>query len=273
MDKNTIGSNDMDITTKTYIVKIKKFIPKIDDWYGAIPISKEIKPGLFVHKYNNKSNVKIFKNCFTVIIADENTKQVNIKVYLNGSFQITGCRTFEICEYCILRVLDTYPDRAMLAENMEINIRQVMVNIRFATGIPIDIDKTNRFFQLESTNNTFFSYRSNPALNIKSVIEKHHYKLIPVHVIIIAKTAPNIPPSMRPRTHTIDTLDEYIRKETPDAPISGISSSYNKLISKKYTTILIFRSGSCIFSSIHENTIKLIFDDFMKYIKQANSRS
>jgi len=241
--------NDAQITTKTFIVYFLEYdiMPNSDDWFDAIQIDSEIKCGSIVSK--TKTNTNFFKNCFSCVVYDEFLNKVNIKICKNGTFQLTGCKHWKSCSFCVVKLL-----KYSRVSKVKLIIRPVMCNIKFYIGKQININNALVFFN-EEYNHPFFAYKINksPALNIKSPIEQQDFENINMHVIDYdAKRSSTALHHM--------TIKNYIEQYVVS------TKDLVKMKKPRFNSIMLFRSGNCIISGINKESMVLIFNKFLDLV-------
>jgi TATA-box binding protein (TBP) (component of TFIID and TFIIIB) len=85
-----------------------------------------------------------FLNCITLIIIAE--KKINVKIFKNGVFQLTGCKSIHNVKTCInviFLTLKTIPESFSFASsdtNLVVYIKSAMRNIDFNLGFKINRD-------------------------------------------------------------------------------------------------------------------------------------
>jgi TATA-box binding protein (TBP) (component of TFIID and TFIIIB) len=221
---------------------------------------------------NNEKKSNVFKNCFTVVVLDESLKATTIKICKKGSFQLTGCKSMESAEFCVLSLLTNLwklePEInfvGLVPSKIDMTIKPVMTNVKFTIGYKISIVKALDFFEKRKDLHNFFSYklRVNPAINIKQSLsatkDKNDLEIVPVRNVIIDRQNKSPLPEQKesPERMVLEiTLAQYIDK----LPFK----EKQKHLKEKHTTLLLFRSGSVILSGIHENVMKSTFNTFQK---------
>lgn len=237
------------ITTRTYTVKIDGLQTEdLKEWFEFINIvDKETAQIGEI----TKKKISVFKNCFTIVMVDRE-KPITIKIYKNGSFQLTGCKNLRSCEFCVITLIDIiWLKGSRVSDLINISIRPVMTNLTFTIGFEISSDKSLRFFN-NSEEHDFIAYRVNsPALNIKKPLTDESLELVPMTRFSLRGTGQ---PSKRQRENWDTNVLDYIQELPP--------AERAKHMKTRYTTMLLFRSGCVIMSGIHESVLKPVFQEF-----------
>jgi TATA-box binding protein (TBP) (component of TFIID and TFIIIB) len=264
------------VTTKTFAAKVDNFDPLIKDWYEMINQSTENKAGTVVEKYLKRDrSISVFKNCFHVVLLDMNLKKTTVKVCKNGAFHLTGCKSLEACEYCIVSLITGLWSNNTLKKTipsvLKMSIKPVMTNVKFTIGFQISIEKSLDFFnngtiiaqkeingrtiEIRNKIHNFLAYRltRSPALNIKKVLEHETLKQVPITKITFLGQDGSNPCLGDRKTETVSVFDDIasLNKEGRD-----------KFTKTRYTTFLLFRSGMVILSGMHEAVMKDVFEEF-----------
>jgi TATA-box binding protein (TBP) (component of TFIID and TFIIIB) len=113
------------------------------------------------NRNNNKNQKKAFYNQVSLQVITENDKTLNIKLFLNGSIQITGCKSIEGITEAIQTVfnelkttkaiidfkLNTIVEKPFVTDSDKLYIDNLydlkicMINSNFSIGFEIDRDK------------------------------------------------------------------------------------------------------------------------------------
>lgn len=142
--------NHIKVSTQTYIVysNISNVdLVKLADRFEPSDVFvnlkyKTITKGKFkvVKRKIKKPPGKMFLNCATIsmIVYD---KTVNIKIFNNGVFQITGCKHYKYAESCIKSILSLfhqYQCHEYENDKVQLYLTSVMRNIDFDLNFKID---------------------------------------------------------------------------------------------------------------------------------------
>lgn len=258
------------VTTKTFTIKVENFDADINVWQNIIMLSESDnkEPGSVVDKYvlsrknakNAEKKENVFKNCFTVVVLDQSLKATTIKICKKGSFQLTGCKSMESGEFCVLSLLTNLwkfnPES--VPRIIDMTIKPVMTNVKFTIGYKISIKNALDFFENRKEIHGFFSYklRVNPAINIKQLLCDSDLDKVPVRNVIVDRK--NGPPLLKEKM-----VDRMVSEITLSQHIQALpQKERQKHFKEKHTTLLLFRSGSVILSGIHENIMKKTFEIF-----------
>lgn len=240
------------ISTRTFIIKTN-FKTNIDEWFDTIDQNVNYKNLEIASKIKNNK----FKNCFQIVVnwigsevknLDLNFRST-VKICNNGSFHFTGCKYFPILEECVVNLIKTRDPTFPL----EIIFIPVMLNVRFQVNPLSSIEKTLSFFNNYVDREEFFAINlnHNPAVNIKTRMSK---EVLQEFVSIKIKKFSN----------NFETFEEIFE------PYYDYSKKTckKKNMEEKYTTFIVFRSGTVIMSSINESIMKQYFIKFNKLIEK-----
>lgn len=200
---------------------------------GEIQVTK-VKKRKSGEKTDAKKN---FLNCVTLIIQVE--KKINVKIFKNGVFQLTGCKNIsnvKKCLHVILTELSKFPNCFKFNSfnsNFIIYIKSAMRNIDFDLGF-----KINRILlAIYLHQNTNYSV---PPLTTTNMGVKLKIPLKNVEDLPITKiTYPS-------RKEDIVTFKECFNVIEPDA------KKLQDKLNNKFISISIFQNGKVLMSGIDE---------------------
>lgn len=219
---------------------------------GETPIIKVKK-----RKSDKKTDArKNFLNCITLIIQVE--KRINVKIFKNGVFQLTGCKNIsnvKKCLHVILTELFKFPDCFKFNynnTNFVIYIKSAMRNIDFDLGFKIN----RTLLAIYLHNNT--NYRIPPLtatnMGVKLKIPLNNIEDLPITRI----TYPS-------RTEDIISFKECFNVIEPDA------KKLQDKLNNKFISISIFQNGKVLMSSIDETFQEKYYNwliDLLQSIKE-----
>jgi hypothetical protein len=194
-----------------------------------------------------------FRNSITVVISVED-KLINFKASRNGKFQITGCKTDDQAEQCVLYFWSYIRERPDLYELKDVPylkayFEPVMYNIDFPLGFQINRENLDIYINTHtpytSLLETTFGYT---GVNIKMPIT-----VLYKNVLIKYKEFNN-----HIKTGYIP-YDELILKFKPDDKDDI-----------KYNTFLVFQSGKVIMSGKSHIFMRNAYYDFLKIIADCS---
>ena len=208
-------------------------------------------------KYNKKSSNKKntwFRNCITIVIIFE--KMINFKVYKNGTFQMTGCKTYNHAIECIKCIWGYIKNEKDIWTFTNGNILEAMIissmrNIDFDLGFHLDREKFDVYIKnrkdisclIESTSSS-----TSISVPLKNDIEK-----MPILILSENNNEWNIKDGIY--KNYLDILTPKERK--------------NKLVKERYNTFLIFYSGSVIMIGLTRDYMRDVYEKFINIIKEA----
>jgi len=224
----------------------------IDLEYGSVVTVKYEDKLKGVNLTKNKSSTKTwFRNSLTIVVFLD--KLINFKVCKNGTFQMTGCKTWDHPMYCIKFVWNLIRNMTALYDFKKDDMSEFcsyiipsMRNIDFDIGFKIDrqrlynaLSKSTNFFCLMETS---FGYT---GVNVKIPIENDRNDLNIKKIVMSPDNIPSI--ELVTYRDYLNTLDEQ-----------------NKINKNKqrYNTFLIFHSGKIIFSGISSFFMEEVYKKF-----------
>jgi TATA-box binding protein (TBP) (component of TFIID and TFIIIB) len=200
---------------------------------GEIPITKVKK-----RKSDGKPDAKKnFLNCVTLIIQVE--KKINVKIFKNGVFQLTGCKNIsnvKKCLHVILTELSKFPDCFKFSDNntnFVIYIKSAMRNIDFDLGFKIN--RTLLAIYLHQNTNYSVPPLTTTNMGVKLKIPLKNVEDLPITKI----TYPS-------RKEDIVSFKECFSVIEPD-----VKKLQDKL-NNKFISISIFQNGKVLMSGIDE---------------------
>lgn len=225
----TRSFSDVTITTKTVVVKTN------------LKVSAEQWKAILNHN-NDKLIVKDnkFKNCLSITLL--NLHQLSIKIFFNGSFQLTGCKDIDMVHRCVDELMDLLNPNIEPMTTIHFNLIPSMTNIRFSLGYRIDLDETLALFNQDEE---FFAIRlpRNPGLNIKIMVPNEALQNIPIE--------------------TVKFVDDVkaVAKDTYKHPKTNL-----------YITIFLYTTGNVVMSGVLESVMEVVFEKFMDRVNHNNIR-
>jgi TATA-box binding protein (TBP) (component of TFIID and TFIIIB) len=210
-------------------------------------------------KKKKKKVTKWFRNSFTVVIVLD--KRINFKVYRNGTFQMTGCKTHEHAEMCVKYTWNFIKNDPTLysftsGDNLDTLFIPAMRNIDFSFGFLVDREKLDTYMATQTEFHclleTSFGYT---GVNIR----------IPLKVPVT---------DMRIKNITLTNFDE----EWNEGKMVGYQTYLDKLPLKeqnfklnydRHNTFLVFHSGKAIMSGSCAAFMRPVYNSFLKVIRKC----
>jgi TATA-box binding protein (TBP) (component of TFIID and TFIIIB) len=232
--------------------------PNQDVPYGSIVTVKcegEIKGVELKPKKKAKS---WFRNSITVVIILD--KPINFKVCRNGTFQMTGCKSWEHAEMCIQKIWDNIKDSDGVYNytrepgSLNALIIPSMRNIDFDIGFYVDREKLSNYINakedLYCLLETSFGYT---GVNIKIPLTKSR-ETMSIKKMICSEdgTWSN---NWTTYSEYLDILDEKTRNA--------------KVKEQRYNTFLVFHSGKVIFSGLTSDLMRDTYYTFTDIIRKS----
>lgn len=171
------------INTEFYVLNIFKHMPLIKNRIVTIKYGDDkIRTLIPIKKKQRKTTKrkKLFLNQVTLVVKTDPKRLLNIKLFRNGSLQITGCKNFEHFANDItimfdeiiktIKVADTTiefvrnPELMNISSIHEFAIR--MINCNFNAGF--EIDRCLLYYSLRTNNiNAIYDSCTHASVNIK----------------------------------------------------------------------------------------------------------
>jgi TATA-box binding protein (TBP) (component of TFIID and TFIIIB) len=211
----------------------------------------ELKP-----KKNKKK--KWFRNSITIVMMLD--KPINFKICLNGTFQMTGCKSIKHAQDCVKYFWNIIHKNKDLWElkkgekKVEILFIPCMRNMDFSINYLVDREKLNNFIYKNKETfhcllETSFGYT---GVNIKIPSNKDIKQIkLDKMIWVNRKKWNNV---KVPYMEYVETLSERMKK--------------TKLEQTYYNTFLVFHSGKVIMSGL---TKEFMRDDFYTFLKIMTS--
>jgi TATA-box binding protein (TBP) (component of TFIID and TFIIIB) len=199
-----------------------------------------------------------FRNSITVVIILD--KPINFKVCRNGTFQMTGCKSWEHAEMCIQKIWDNIKNTdgvfTYTREPGSLNalIIPSMRNIDFDIGFHVDREKLSNYIntkeELYCLLETSFGYT---GVNIKIPLTKSRETMRIKKMICDSDGIwSNV---WTTYMEYLEILDEKTRKA--------------KMKEQRYNTFLVFHSGKVIFSGLTSDMMRDTYYTFTNIIRKS----
>ena len=228
--------------------------------YGAIITVKymEFMRGVEVAPKKNKGKPKKwFRNSITVVIVFD--KKINMKVCMNGTFQMTGCKTDEHAELCVKHIwkyLEPNPCTYTFSRGTQLETLFIpsMRNIDFSVGFIIDREKLNKYMVTQKDFHclleTSFGYT---GVNIKVPLQDD-IRTMKIKKLIFSPNKEWILEWV--------TFQQYLDILKPKDAI--LKTNY-----QRYVTFLAFNSGCVICSGLTADLMRNTYNFFVATIRKA----
>lgn len=210
-------------------------------------------------KQNEKKNRKGFRNSFTVVIVLD--KLVNFKVYLNGTFQMTGCKTHTHAEMCVKYIWNAIKyDESMYTLRTGTCLDAIFIpamrNIDFSLRFSVDREKLHRYI---TTKTNWYSLLETSigytGVNIQIPLQNSITEMQLINVIlddIEQEWAEGV---------TVG-YDSYLERINP-------KDRRAKLTKDRDNTFLVFQSGCLIMSGCCSAFMKPVYYEFLSVIREC----
>jgi len=217
----------------------------------------ETKPNK--NKNTLKKKKKQFRNSITVVIVLD--KLINFKIYKNGTFQMTGCKTHNHVEMCVKYTWDYIKHDPTLytylhGSCLEALFIPAMRNIDFNLGFKVDREKLDNYISTHTDwfclLETSFGYT---GVNIRVPLQSPITDLVIKKVELKSVDDDWNEGEMVPYQQYLDILTPKERKI--------------KTNKKGHNTFLVFQSGCTIMSSQCSSFARPIYYEFLKVIRDC----
>ena len=232
--------------------------------------NKDVKSGSFIlvqyrDQYrgvkfkNSKKATSFFRNAMPIVMKVQD-KLISFKVSKKGKFQVTGCKTNEQAEICVLVFFSfikphkgkyyTFSDND--ESHLKVTFEPVMHNIDFSVGFQLDREKLDIFVNNQTTFTSLLETTIGyTGVNIKMLVSKEKLSAI--------------------RIDSKEFLEDG-RVLTSDMSFDSFCEKFKTKKKKpNYNTFLVFQSGSVIMSGKTLSCMRDAYYDFFEIIKQCFS--
>jgi len=216
-------------------------------------------------KQQTKKNKKGFRNSFTVVIVLD--KLINFKVYKNGTFQMTGCKSLDHAEMCVKTVWnfvksDPEMHSFSFGTSLDVIFIPAMRNIDFSLGFKINRKRLHQYITRETNWHSFWEedigQQIYTGVNIQVPSNKKVTEMKLTNIVVPSKEDEWGEKTLVDYMTYVDRIEDTKDKRT-------------KLGAKKDNTFLAFESGNLIMSGCCEEFMRDSYNDFISLIKDAYS--
>jgi TATA-box binding protein (TBP) (component of TFIID and TFIIIB) len=261
--------SDENVSTRT-IIAVSNCSFNLEKIYNGLTLNESIisinSPwGKRGNCYNKNQCSSINAVILDVVVTLQ--KVLNVKLYTNGKFHITGARYEEQAQDLVLTVFkELTPDMYFVRKDIDGNIestedrgnkiivyfKTVMKNVNADIGYYIDREKLSEYFRTQTDFITSFESSVGPGVSLKYKLIDDDEKLVPT-IIIPCETEKDK-----------QTFKYYLLGTTDISEIPNNVLKFGKR--DKYHSFRIFRSGKVIFSS-RGAEMKSVYDKFLKIVQ------
>jgi len=205
-------------------------------------------------KRNEKT---FFLNAISIVVLITPEKTINVKLYGNGVFQATGCKTnrqfynaiSHIYKWIlwIEKITGQRVHKIRDSEHPNVILNTVMKNHDFKLGFHVDREKLNSFLNENTEYISLYEFGVNNGVNVKIRSENPYFKHLKCFNIITNKIS----------QVEFSEFSKLLEKRKPQ--------QQHVKIKEKFHTFLIFASGSVIFTSSGPD-MKNVYTDFMNIL-------
>lgn len=202
-----------------------------------------------------KKTSSFFRNSMPVVMKVQE-KLISFKVSSKGKFQITGCRTNEQAEICVVQFFHAIKEHTDFYSftkgetNLKICFEPVMYNVDFSLGFQVNREKLDIFFNTKTKHTSLLETTIGyTGVNIKMLV-----------------------PEIKLQEMNIE-CKEFFSDGTFSQNEMTYDSFYETFKTKKkkpiYNTFLVFQSGSVIMSGKTLSCMEDAYNEFIQIILQC----
>lgn len=232
---------DIDVTTQTYIAKLKSAcVVNLDQTYRRLAaMGGDVK-------YDVEG--KNFLNCISIRYRLDTDRRVATKIFSNGTFQFTGCKSIDdvvvvLINGRVIRHLDLVGDDNPLT----FKIYSVMRNIDFDLGFNIDRIRLGKYFSndvpqfvVPPMTSSFMGVKLKLIVDLDRLLRVDHLR--------------------------VDGRSPAILRRVASEQISSRRKDRKK---QAFVSINIFSNGTVIMSAADEQVQENAFDRFMQAVEKG----
>lgn len=251
------------VSTQTYIVRSNIETVDLDKCYANIYPTESVLAVKYKARTKGecakpvKNSIKNFLNCVTLSVMSN--KKINVKIFNNGVFQLTGCKTNQHVSFSV----DTIFQEFIKAEcfsfqrgetNFVYYVVSAMRNVDFEIGFKIDREALGTFI---STHTEY----SVPPMTTGYMGVKIKIPIDSVSNVLIPKVTYD---STDFSTRSVEyvTYDDFFRNIYPNP---------KKINKKYYVSISVFQNGKVLMSGIDESVQISSYEWFIKIVNEMKN--
>jgi TATA-box binding protein (TBP) (component of TFIID and TFIIIB) len=141
------------INCKMLLENIDKYIRLSDDGILSVKYGGKIRSLEKKLKSRKKKDIRCFENQLTMEVRVNGDKKINVKIFKNGSFQMTGCKSIKDCNTVLNRLINKLSNVYAIidVENNKIIEKIFMDEINKEDGIKVNgfkVDMINSNFRV-----------------------------------------------------------------------------------------------------------------------------
>ena len=155
--------------TIIHLENVSKYINLSPNDIISVKYSKKIR-SIENIKYKKPVNLRCFINQLTLILKIKNNKKINIKLFKNGAFQMTGCKATSDCSEAIYKLIYNISGKILITENNLIIEKYFIENFTESISvIDVNIDMINSNFKLnyKLNRNVFYELLKQENINCR----------------------------------------------------------------------------------------------------------
>lgn len=257
------------VSTQTFIVRSNIAKVDLETCFASIDAKPSItlikykqfsKGEEVVKKQHSTAGGKNFLNCVTLsIVAD---KKINVKIFNNGVFQLTGCKKLQHAVYAMNIILLEFYNKPWVTTTIEQNdashtnhehhfvfyVISAMRNIDFEIGFKIDRKKLGTLVG-ETT-----SYPV-PPITTGYMGVKIKIPILDVSDVTIPKYSHD---GKCTSVETATTYGEYFKSIYPN---------HKKLLKKYFVSVSVFQNGKVLMSGLDKSIQKSCYEWFINLVR------
>lgn len=213
---------DIPVSTQTYVARSNISDIKLNDLFEKIVPNDRV---IGIRKN--------FLNCISLTIMIE--KKINIKIFRNGSFQMTGCKHYAHANHCITVVIEefrAYPECYTLTDDdFCVYIISAMRNVNFELGFKINREALGVY--IHKNTDFYVPPMTKGYMGVKINIPLSDVNNLKIFKLNFSKDSPPV--------ETTTNYLEFFSKISPDE---------KKLKQPRQISISVFQNGKVLMSGI-----------------------
>lgn len=138
------------LNTLMNLINISKFLELSNNDIISIKHDKSIRSLEPIKTKRKKATKKTknFYNQITMVIKVDEEKNINVKLFTNGSVQMTGCKSIDNCNVVLQKLMNRLKDRYYIIEDNEIIEKQMVESLDKLEIKNFKIDMINSNFKI-----------------------------------------------------------------------------------------------------------------------------
>lgn len=261
--------DDIKVSTQTYIVKSDIKTVSLQDCFNGLNVDNEkILKVSFKGSYKGEKVIakrckrekvyKNFLNCVTACVMMD--KRINVKIFNNGVFQLTGCKSIDHVIDSMALFVGYFRDIGCCefsnTDELTYYIVSVMRNIDFDIGYKIDRKSLGKY--VSDTTQFYVPPMTSGYMGVKIKIPVNSY----LSNVSVNKIVYDLNTSRIVNSDIVSYEDFY----------TTICPNHKKLTRDYFVSISVFQNGKVLLSGIDRGVQEVCYLWFVKILSDANER-